>query len=206
MTNRSTTRSSTTGTTGIDATTSPTERTVSDMAQPPITATTIETEREQPLADAGRETAQTAGRLAERAANTGLRQADRGREKTAEGLHKLAGEMRTISTDMESQQPAIATVAEAAADQTERIATYLRDTDVRQIINNVEDVARRQPLLFVGGAFVLGLAAARFLKAAGGGRETIRSYRVGTSGYPTTDVRTGLPPYSAEPVEQSPRL
>jgi hypothetical protein len=215
MTNRSTSRSSTTGTTGTtgatgtpgtDDTLSPTERTASDMAQPPLTATTIETEREQPLAEAGRETAQTAGRLAERAADTGLRQADRGREKTAEGLHKLAAEMRTISTDMESQQPAIANVAEAAADQTERIATYLRDTDVRQIINNVEEVARRQPLLFVGGAFVLGLAAARFLKAAGGGRETIRSYRVDPYGYRTTDVRTGLPPYSAEPVEQSPRL
>jgi hypothetical protein len=52
----------------------------------------------------------------ERAANTGLQQADRGREQTAEGLHQLAGEIRTLSTDMESQQPAIATVAEVAAE------------------------------------------------------------------------------------------
>lgn len=205
MTNRPTTRSSATGTGGSDATTSPTTRTVSDMAEAPIAGTTIETESEQPLAEAGRETAQTAGRLVERATDTGLRQADRGREKTAEGLHRLAGEMRTISTDLQSQQPAIATVAEAAAEQTERIATYLRDTDARQIINNVEEAARRQPLLFVGGAFVLGLAAARFLKAAGGSQESIRSYRVGTYGYGTTNGRTGLAPYGVEPVEQSPR-
>jgi hypothetical protein len=38
-------------------------------------------------------------------------------------------------------------------------------TDARQIIGNVEDAARRQPLLFLGGAFALGLVAARVLKA-----------------------------------------
>jgi hypothetical protein len=162
--------------------------------------------REQPLAEAGRETAQTAGQLVERATNTGLQQADRGREQTAEGLHQLAGEIRTISTDMESQQPAIATVAEVAAEQTERIATYLRDTDARQIIASIEDVARRQPLLFIGGAFVLGLAGARFLKAAGGGQQDVRSYRVGTYEYGTSGSQAGPSGYGVEPVAQSPRL
>ena len=33
----------------------------------------------------------------------------------------------------------------------------------------VEEAARRQPLLFLGGAFVAGVATARFLKAAGQG-------------------------------------
>ena len=33
----------------------------------------------------------------------------------------------------------------------------------------MEDAARRQPLLFLGGAFVLGVATARFFKAAGQG-------------------------------------
>lgn len=197
METRSTTRSSQGAVEPVDTT--------DDAALTGSTMTTA-AGREQPLAEAGRETVQTAGQLVERATNTGLRQADRGREQTAEGLHQLAGEIRTISTDMETQQPAIATVAEVAADQTERIATYLRDTDVRQIIASVEGVARRQPLLFIGGAFVLGLAAARFLKAAGGGQAHIRSYRVGTYDYGTSGNQSGLSAYDVDPVDQSARL
>ena len=69
---------------------------------------------------------------------------------------------------METQQPQIADLASTAADQAEALAGYLRENDVRQIIGNVETFARRQPLLFLGGAFVLGVAASRFIKAAGG--------------------------------------
>jgi phosphohistidine phosphatase SixA len=163
-------------------------------------------DQEQPLAEAGRQTVETAGQLVERATNSGLQQADRGREQTAEGLHQLASEIRTISTDMESQQPAIATVAEVAAEQTERIATYLRDTDARQLISNVEDVARRQPLLFVGGAFVLGLVAARFLKAAGGGGPSaVRSYRIEPRGYESAGTGV-LNANGAEPIGEGARL
>lgn len=72
----------------------------------------------------------------------------------------------------------IANVAETAADQTERIATFLRDTDARELLHTVEDVARRQPLLFLGGAFLLGAAASRFLKAgASGSAQTARGDR-----------------------------
>jgi len=99
---------------------------------------------------------------------------DYGREMAAEGLQTLAGNMRRISTDMETQQPAIADVTETVAEQTERLATYVRETDAREMLRTVEDAARRQPLLFMGGAFVIGLAAARFLKAAGSQRGVSR--------------------------------
>ena len=90
---------------------------------------------------------------------------DRGREMAAEGLDKVASTVRRLSTDMQFDQPQIANVAMTAADQADKVAQYLRDTDARQIISNVEDTARRQPLIFIGGAFLLGLAAARLMKA-----------------------------------------
>jgi hypothetical protein len=34
------------------------------------------------------------------------------------------------------------------------------------MVRNVEDFARRQPALFIGGAFMLGLLGARFLKSS----------------------------------------
>jgi hypothetical protein len=130
----------------------------------------IKTEQDHPLTEAGAEAGETAGHLAERAAEVGFQQADRAREQTADGLNQLADSVRRVSSDMESEQPAMANLTSTAAEQTERIASYLRETDARQLVHTVEDVARRQPLLFIGGAFLLGLAASRFVKAAGGGQ------------------------------------
>ena len=128
-----------------------------------------------PLADAGQQAGQSVGHLAERAADIGFRQADRGKEQAAEGITQVADSIRRVSLDMEGSQPQIAEVAQTAAEQAERIATYLQQTDAREIVRTVENVARRQPLLFLGGAFLLGMAATRLIKAAGG-QEQDRSY------------------------------
>lgn len=130
----------------------------STMDQPTGTET-------HPLAEAGQQAADSAGHIAGRAADLGIQQADRGREMAAEGLDKVASTVRRLSTDMQLDQPQIANVAMTAADKADDVARYLRDTDARQIISNVEDTARRQPLLFIGGAFLLGLAASRLIKA-----------------------------------------
>lgn len=118
-----------------------------------------------PLAEAGQQATQSAGQLAGRAADLGIQQADRGREMAAEGIDQVARTVRRVSTDMQADQPQIANAALTAADQAEKVAQYLRQTDARQIISNVEDVARRQPLIFVGGAFLLGVVASRLIKA-----------------------------------------
>lgn len=128
---------------------------------------------EAPIAEAGRRTGETASHIAERAANTGIQQVDRGREQAAESLSQLATTMRRASDDVGQETPLVQNVTQTIAEQTERAATYLRDTDAREIIHSVEDIARRQPLVFLGGAFLLGLVGARVLKmAAGGGQDS----------------------------------
>jgi len=136
-----------------------------------------------PLAEAGREATESAGHIAGRAADLGIQQADRGRELAAEGLDKVASTVRRLSTDMQIDQPQIANVAMTAADKADDVARYLRETDARQIISNVEDTARRQPLFFIGGAFLLGLAAARLMKA--GSPDTPQARQFERSGYRT---------------------
>jgi hypothetical protein len=59
--------------------------------------------------------------------------------------------------------------AERAAGQTDRLSEYLHDKEASQLIGDVEDFARSRPSVFLGGAFVLGIAAARFLKSSSGG-------------------------------------
>ena len=144
-------------------------------------------ETTHPLAEAGQQATDSAAHLAERAADLGLQQADRGREQAAHGLEEVIKGIRRVSTDMQGEQPAIANAALSAADHAERVAQYLRQTDARQMIGKVESVARRQPLIFIGGAFLLGVAASRFIKAAGGNQDTRAGYR---SGY-STDYRSG---------------
>lgn len=163
--------------------------TTSTLTEPEAGETTT-----HPLAEAGQQASDRASHLAERAADLGLQQADRGREQAAHGLEQVVKGIRRVSTDMQVEQPAIANAALSAADQAERVAQYLRQTDARQIIGTVEDVARRQPLIFIGGAFLLGVAASRFIKAAGGNQGANAGYRSGYSADyrsgATTDYRT----------------
>ena len=151
--------------TGQDSSTALDERTTASGFDP-------ETSEKHPLAEAGQQATEGVGHLAERAADVGIQQADRGREMAVEGIDKVAQTVRRLSTDMEIDQPQIASAASTAADQADRLAQYLRENDARQIMSSIESAARRQPLIFLGGAFVLGLAASRFIKAAGGGGST----------------------------------
>ena len=152
-----------------------------EIGTDPMSGTYSETDAgmstgQHPLAEAGQEATQSVGMLAERATGLGFQQADKARTQAADGLEQVTESIRRVSMDLETDQPQIANVVTTAADQAERVAEYLRTTDARQILSTVEDVARKQPLIFLGGAFVLGLAASRLLKAAGGQKESTGSY------------------------------
>lgn len=140
-----------------------------DIAAGGTSGTEYQTGQEQhPLVEAGQQATESVGVLAERATNIGFQQADRARQQAAQGLESVSESIRRVSLDIEGEQPAIANVVTTAADQAEKIAEYLRTKDARQILSTVEDIARRQPLIFLGGAFVLGVAVSRLIKAAGG--------------------------------------
>src|SRR5688572_17727665 len=92
---------------------------------------------QSPLAEAGQHASESVGHLAERAADIGLQQADRGKDQAARGLSNVAETIRRLSLDMQGDQPQMASVAETAADQAERVATFLEETDAREIISKV---------------------------------------------------------------------
>jgi len=67
----------------------------------------------------------------------------------------------------DSQQDTIANVTDMAADRVRQLSDYLRRHEVEDLMDDVEDFARRQPALVLGGAFALGVLTARFLKSSG---------------------------------------
>jgi hypothetical protein len=60
-------------------------------------------------------------------------------------------------------------MADAAADRLDLLGGYLQNTSGEQIVNDVQDFARRQPWVVAGAAAFLGVVTARFLKAANEG-------------------------------------
>ncbi|HEX4512578.1 MAG TPA: hypothetical protein VH054_03555 [Polyangiaceae bacterium] len=85
-------------------------------------------------------------------------------------LVDVANALRRTSKQLEGNS--VAPYVEKAADQLERASSYVRTADPREIQRGVASFARREPLLFIGGAFALGMVAARFLKASGANAET----------------------------------
>lgn len=79
----------------------------------------------------------------------------------ATALHKAADQLNSENNGT------VAHYAEQAADRVERVADLLRHSSLDDIVGEVEGFARRQPELFIGGAFALGFLAARFVKSSG---------------------------------------
>jgi len=89
-------------------------------------------------------------------------------------LSRVSGSLTALSqaVDMAGDElrrrnePMLASAVDQAGQQVEQMAEYLRTSSLDQLVADTESLARRQPTLFLGGAFALGLLAARFLKAS----------------------------------------
>jgi ElaB/YqjD/DUF883 family membrane-anchored ribosome-binding protein len=80
--------------------------------------------------------------------------------RTSSALRQTAQQLRG---DEQEQQ---ANVLDAVAERTERLGRYLNETNGEQLLRDVERMARQRPWLVAGGGAVVGLVAARFLKAS----------------------------------------
>ena len=78
----------------------------------------------------------------------------------AHALHKASEQLR------DDNQDDLAGYAEQVANRVEQVSDYLDEQGVRGITEDVENFARKQPSLFIGGAVALGLIGARFLKSS----------------------------------------
>ena len=91
----------------------------------------------------------------------------------ASGISSVADSIRQVGDNLgggsgDSNQ--IAALAgkygDTLAGQVEKFSSYIEDKEIKELVRDVEKFARQNPLLFVGGAFALGIFAARFLKSS----------------------------------------
>jgi hypothetical protein len=109
---------------------------------------------------------------------------------TAEDLRSVGEELRKQGKDMPAR------LADQAADRTERLGSYLTESDADKMLADVEDFGRRQPLAVLAGGLALGIAAARFLKASSRDRYQGRFIPEG----PTREL--GAPPPTPSPTRE----
>lgn len=92
----------------------------------------------------------------------------RQKDQAAEKLGGLAGALREAGQKLQENEQSrdFSRYADQAAQQVEKLSSYLRDNDLRGFVRDTETLARRRPELFLGGTFLAGLMLARFLKAS----------------------------------------
>ena len=83
----------------------------------------------------------------------------------ADYIGSIAQAAGRAAHEFEAELPQAAHYIRQASEQMQGVADTVRQRDVRELVGEVQDFARRQPTLFFGGAVVLGFAALRFLKS-----------------------------------------
>ena len=120
-------------------------------------------------------------------------QVDQRSTQAGERVAGTASDVRSIADELRNQgKDTPAKLAEQVASQADRVGDYLKGASGDRILRDVEDFARRQPMLVAAGALALGFAASRFLKASSG-----RRYQSGYSGYDSGYDRT----YATSPYD-----
>jgi hypothetical protein len=118
------------------------------------------------------ETAQDKAREAADHARGRVRdQVDERSTQLAEQVGSGARDARSIAEQLRNQgKQTPARYVEQAADRAERIGGYLRESDGDQLLNDVEDFARRNTWAVALGGLALGVAASRLLKVSSSNR------------------------------------
>lgn len=152
-------------------------------------------EKAQEVAGQAQEKAQEA---AGRARDTMREQVDQRSTQAGEKISGTAHDLRSVSEELRNQgKDTPAKFADRGAEQIEKVGSYLSESDGDKLLSDVEDLGRRQPLAVLAGGLVVGMAAARFLKASSRSRYRSRTGMEGTRELGTTRPPAVVP---GEPV------
>lgn len=91
---------------------------------------------------------------------------DAEKNRAADGLGGIAAVIRNAGNELRNENEALASYVDAASDQLRRFAEQIRQKGVADMLDDMQRFAQRRPALFIGGAFLVGLGLARFLKSS----------------------------------------
>lgn len=107
----------------------------------------------------------------------------------AQEVNSVAEAVRQTSLEVSGESETVARYGERIADQLESVSSYLNEKGVEDVLTDLQDFARRQPAVFLGGAFMLGMVVGRFIRSSGGNRYS----GMEGQGYYDTEYRSSTP-------------
>jgi len=116
--------------------------------------------------DLSAEVTHVAGDVAKEAKKAAESKLDAGKDFAAEHLGAVAGALRETGRQLRQGDSGLTDYVEKAARSVDGVSTYLQTRTLSQLISDAEGYARREPAVFLGGAFFVGLLGGRFLKSA----------------------------------------
>lgn len=111
-------------------------------------------------ADVKEKVSETAHSVATEAAG----HADRAKEAAADEVQGIASALRTAAGELRDGSPQARTFGQIA-ETLANAADTMRDKDLGEMLGVASDFARRNPLVFLGSAALVGFAVTRFAKA-----------------------------------------
>ena len=105
--------------------------------------------------------------LMDRLRNGAASQLGTQKNRATDGVTSVAQAVRQSTQQLrDSRHETIAQYVDQAVDGVERFANRLKDKDVNELVRDAQQFARRNPAVFVGTAFGIGVVAARFLESS----------------------------------------
>lgn len=133
------------------------------------------------------------------------------RRRAADAVRGMAGALHRAAGDLKPENETMGRYTDMAAERLDRFAGYLRSTDWSQVVEEAEDMARRQPAWFIGGAMAAGFLLARAVKNTAAPRARRDDYATRTSrrmaaGYGASTEASVFPAASAttQPISPAP--
>jgi phage-related minor tail protein len=110
---------------------------------------------------------QQVGGLTQKARQQATSRAEAQKNQVATRLTTVADAVDKVGQQLQQQhQDSLAHYVDMTSQQFRTVSDKLQQKDVNQLVHDAEGAIRKQPALVVGGAFALGLLAARFLKSS----------------------------------------
>jgi len=157
------------------------------------------------IKDAAGQAQEKAQQAAAKAQDTLQQQVDQRAKQAGEKVSTTADDVRSVAEELRKQgKDGPAKLADQAAEQAEKVGSYLSGAAPDQMLHDVEDFGRRRPWALLAGGLVAGAVAARFLKASsrnryqgrvGGDSGAAGGYK-GGAGYPSNGAIQPPPPPS----------
>jgi hypothetical protein len=102
-----------------------------------------------------------------RVKQSATRQLTAQKDRAADGVGSVTQALRQSTQHLRDEQhDTIARYVEQAANQIDSWCDRVREKDITEVLDDIQRVARKQPAVFVGSAFAIGLLGARFLKSS----------------------------------------